>query len=391
MTITRREVLRGGLGAAGAFALTACGIRGTQQRRVARRSPLPSPSGKLSIATWPHYIDVDAAGRRPTLDRFERKSGIDVTYKEVIEDNESFFSTIRGPLSRDEPTDWDIVVVTDWLVGRMRRLGYLEELHRDELSTVTKQVGPLFERSPDAPLYSVPWQAGIVGIGYNRKLTKQPITSFGDLFDPLFEGKVGMFSDMRDMIHLTLLWKDVDPEDAELEDVEEAKDALVKQRKDGLVRSYYEDDYVDALAKGDIALGLAYSGDVFQLQIDNPDLKFVVPREGGMIFVDEMAVLAGAKHPGDAHKWMNFVYEPKIAAQITAQMQYITPVPAARDVLRKRAAEATGQDKASLEMVASSPLVFPTAAMRKRIHRYRALGEDEERVWNEIFAEVVED
>jgi spermidine/putrescine transport system substrate-binding protein len=272
----------------------------------------------------------------------------------------------------------------------MRRLGYLEELHREELPLVSKNIGNLFRRSDDAPLFSVPWQAGIVGIGYNRNLTKQPITSFGDLFDPLFEGKVGMFSDMRDMLHLTLLWKGVDPRDADIEDVEEARDALVRQRKDGLVRGYYENDYTDGLANGDLALCLAYSRDVFQLQADNPDLKFVVPKEGGMLFVDEMAIPSGAAHPADAHEWMNFVYDPRVAAQIAAYVQYITPVPRAKDVLRDRARKATGDEEETLTKVASSPLVFPTAATAERLHRYRVLGADEEREWNDIFAEVVE-
>jgi spermidine/putrescine transport system substrate-binding protein len=337
------------------------------------------------------YIDFDEDTRQsPTVDQFERKSGIDVTYKEAVDGNDPFFGAIREPLARGRPTGWDIVVVADWLVGRMRRLGYLEELHSDELRTVRKHIGPLFRRSDDAPLFSVPWQAEIVGIGYNRKLTKQPITSFGDLFDPLFEGKIGMFSEMREMLHLTLLWKGIDPRDAEIEDVEEARDALVTQRKDGLVRGYYEDDYTDALANGDIALGLAYSGDVFRLQIDNPDLRFVVPKEGGILSVDEMAIPAGAAHPADAHKWMNFVYEPKIAAQIAAFVRHVTPVPAARDVLRKRARNSFGDEQESLDSVASSPLLFPTPTMSKRLHRYRVLAQDEEREWKEIFAEVVE-
>lgn len=390
MTVTRRELLKSALGAAGSLAFAACGIRGTERRRVAQSTPLPSPSGKLSIATRPLYIDYDeGTGKRPTVEQFEQETGIDVTYKEVVDDNDSFF-TIREPLARDRSTGWDIIIVADWLVGRMRRLGYLEELHRDELPLVTKHIGSLFERSKDAPLFGVPWQAGIVGIGYNRKLTKQPITSFGDLFDPLFEGKVGMFSDMRDMLHLTLLWKGVDPRDAEIEDVEEARDALVRQRKDGLVRDYYENDYADALAKGDLALCLAHSSDVFQLQADNTDLKFVVPKEGGILSIDEMAIPAGAAHPGDAHEWMNFVYEPKIAAQITAYVQHITPVPEARDVLRKRARRAVGDDKETMTRVASSPFVFPTASTAKRLHRYRVLRADEEREWNDIFAEVVE-
>jgi spermidine/putrescine transport system substrate-binding protein len=388
-------MLRGTLGAAGSLALAACGIsapeRQTTPRSTGRLTPLPSPSGELRIATWPLYIDVDdASGRRPTVDAFESETDIDVTYKEVIDDNDPFFSTIREPLSRGRRTGWDIIVVTDWLVGRMQRLGYLERLHPERLPLVRRNLGSMFRGPEGAPLHSVPWQAGITGIGYNRKLTKRPINSFGDLFDPLFEGKIGMFSDMRDMLHLTLLWQGVDPLDATIEDVEDARDELVRQRKDGLVRGYYENDYTDALAKGDVALCLAYSGDIFQLRSDNPDLRFVVPKEGGMLFVDEMVIPARAAHPADAHEWMNFVYDPKIAAQIAAYVAYITPVPAAKGMLRDLAADASGDEKETLESIASSPLVFPTARTAKRLHRYRVLGEDEEREWDDVFAEVVD-
>lgn len=391
MTITRREVLRGALGAAGAAVLAACGIS-AKKSAAAKLAPLGSPAPKLSIATWPLYIDVDEkTKKRPTVEQFQAKTHIRVDYREVIDDNDPFFGTIREPLSRGRPTGWDIVVVTDWLSGRMQRLGYLEQLHPDKLSNVMANASDAaVDRNLDKPLFAVPWQAGITGIGYNPKLTKREITSFGDLFDPAFKGKVGMLSDMRDMIHLTLLWMGIDPSGATIDQVKAARDKLVDQRHKGLVRGYYQNDYTDALARGDVAITLAYSGDIFQLQANSPDLRFVVPKEGGMLFFDEMVIPKGAANPAGAHEWMDFVYQPKIAAQIAAAVQYITPVPAAQDELRKEAAAATGEERTTLERIASSSLVFPTADMQRKVHRYRVLTEDEEKAWNDLFAAVVQ-
>lgn len=387
MTISRRDVLRGMLGAAGAATLAACGISPEKRETETTSKPLGTPAGKLSIASWPLYIDIDEdTKKRPSIEAFEKATGIKVSYREVIDDNDPFFGTIRVPLSRGESTGWDVIVVTDWLAGRMDRLGYLETLEPERLPNVEEHIGEAFETTSAA--YAVPWQAGITGIGYNIKQTKREITSFGDLFDPDFEGKVGMLSDMRDMIHLTLLWMAVDPAKATTAQVRAAVDKLVRQRKDGLVRGYFENDYIDALAKGDLTISLAYSGDIFQLH--DPDIRFIVPEEGGILWSDEMAIPKGAEHPADAHAWMDFVYDPEIAADIAAYVQYISPVPEAQQVLRDRADEASGAEREDLLAVANSELIFPTAAMTERVHSYRVLTEDEEKTWNDLFAEVVE-
>lgn len=390
MTLSRRGFLAGSAGAAAAGVLAACGIGGSRREPTTERTPLPSPAGRLSIATWPLYIDVDPeTRRRPTLDRFEDETGIEVSYKEVVDDNDPFFSTIREPLSRGRSTGWDIVVVTDWLAGRMQRLNYIEQLHPEHLPTVQRNLGSAF-RTRNARMHTVPWQAGITGIAYNPRLTGREITSFDDLFDPAFAGKVGMLSDMRDMLHLTLLWRGVDPHEATMRQVTQARDALVQQRDRDIVRGYFENDYTDALANGDLALCLAYSGDIFQLRSDNPDLRFVVPEDGGMLWVDEMAVPAAAEHAGDAHRFMDFVYRPDIAARITAYVQYISPVPAAKPEVEKLAAQTSGRERETLLAIARSPLIFPTEEMTDKLHRYRVLTTEEERTWNDLFAEVVE-
>jgi len=394
--ITRRDLLRRmgiGVGALSVSAfLAACGVDGTSENgngNGSQEEEGPSfagqdPAGELDFANWPLYIDR-AKGKRPTIEDFQKATDIAVNYREVIDDNESFFGTIREPLANGQSVDWDLIVVTDWLIAKMIRLGYLEGLDHELLPQFTANAGAVYKDPSYDPgnAYSVPWQSGITGIGYNPKLTKRELTSFEDLFDPAFEGNVGMFTEMRDTMNLTLLGLGVDPQNATPEDAERAAQKLTEQRDAGIVRDYYGNNYADAFARGDLWATMAWSGDVFQLQFDNPDLQFVVPEEGGILWVDNMAIPKGAAHPVDAHMFMDFVYDPEIAAQIAAWVNYICPVPAAQDILKEATDNYT-------KTVAESPLVFPTPEMEARLHHYKDLDEEEEEVWNELFGAVIQ-
>jgi len=394
--MTRRDLLRRmGIGA-GALSVTAlaaaCGIRGEAERnRTEENGAGQGPdyttdeiTGTLNFANWPLYIDR-AKGKRPTIDDFEKSSDIQVNYQEVIEDNESFFGTIREPLANDQQIEWDLIVVTDWLIAKMARLGYLEQLDHSRLPNFEQNAGEVYKDPTYDPgnAHSIPWQSGITGIGYDPKRTGREITSFEDLFDPAFAGKVGMFTEMRDTMNLTLLGLGVDPQEATVEDAERAQQKLLEQREAGIVREYYGNEYADALIRGDVWITMAWSGDIFQLQFDDPDLQFVVPDEGGILWVDNMAIPQNAAHPIDALEFMNFVYDPEVAAQITAWVNYICPVPAAQDILAQAKDNYTQQ-------VAQSPLVFPTPEMEARLHSYKTLEEDEEEAWNDLFNQVIQ-
>ena len=283
--------------------------------------------------------------------------------------------------------------MTDWLIARMIRNNYLEPLHHDRIPNFFSEAGAIYQdRSYDpGNRFSVPWQSGITGIGYDPELTGREITSWNDLFDPAFKGKVGMFTEMRDTVNLGLLGNGVDPQQATIEDVERVQQQLLDQRERGIVRGYYGNEYADALVTGDLAITMAWSGDIFQKQFDKPRLRFVVPQEGGILWTDNMAIPAGAEHPADAHEFVNFVYRPEIAAQIAEYVNYITPVPAAKDFILQHAEEAEdAEDAEYLRGVAESPLVFPTPEMEGRLHSYRVLDEEEEEQWNELFQEVAQ-
>lgn len=400
-----RRAGRGGVVAASALSLpsilAACGI-GPSAAPSGSSAPSSAavgggePAGQLNFANWPLYIDQDDDGNSPTLEQFTEETGIEVEYTENIEDNTSFFGTIQPALAAGEDPGYDIIVMTDWMIGNLIRLNHLEQIdvERDVPNFVAnaadKYKSPTYDPNN---AHSVPWQSGITGIAYNPALVDEEITSLAQLFDPAFiekySGQIGMFSEMRDSMSLALLYNGVDPEEATIEDAGAAVETLVAQAPH--VRGYFGNEYAQGLADGSLAITMAWSGDVFQLQFDNPDLRFVVPDEGGILWVDNMAIPKGAAHPNDALAMMDFVYRPEIAAQITEYVNYICPVPAAQEIIRQHAAEAeTDEDREYLEAVAESPLVFPTEEMLGRLHSYRVLTEDEERQWNELFQGVTQ-
>ena len=392
--MTRRDLLRrAGIGA-GALSvsafLAACGIDAQNNESNGESKgdgelTTNEKVGELNFANWIGYIDKDDSGGSPTLDQFEKKTGISVNYETVINDNASFFGTIREPLASGKPTEYDMMVFTDWLIAKMIRLGYLEEIDLLKVPNFVANAGEIYKDPTYDPgnKYSIPWQSGITGIAYNKSITEREITSIDELFNPEFRGKVGMFTEMRDTMSLMLLGEGIEPIETTIEDVRAVQEKLLQQRDDGIVRKYYGNEYVQPLAQGDLALCIAWSGDVVGKTLSNPDLKFVVPDEGGILWVDNMCIPQNAPHPIDAMEMMDFVYQPEIAAQIAAWINYICPVPEAQDIMKK-------SDDAYTRQVATSPLVFPTPEMESKLHHYKNLDEDEEAEWNELFDAVVQ-
>jgi spermidine/putrescine transport system substrate-binding protein len=365
--------------------LAACGVQG-QRRAEPEKRALPPKSGELVMANWPLYIDKKA-GKSPTVQSFGEETDVDLEYKVVINDNEEFFGTIREPLSQGQSSGWDIIVVTDWMIAKMARLGYLEQLHHEELPNFEAHAGEKFRDpfyDPDNR-HSIPWAAGITGIGYDIEATGRELTSVQDLFDPAFAGQVGMFTEMRDTFGLVMLSQGVEPSSATVEDAEQAQQTLLDNRDN--FRGFYGNDYYDQLATGNLTVSMAWSGDVFALALDNPNLRFVVPEEGGMKWTDNMAIPAGAEHPTDAHLFMNFVYDPRIAANITEWVWYESPVAEVEQIIQEDVADG---GPGYLKQLADSDLVFPTPEMESQLHGYKVLDEEEEGIWNDLFQEVVQ-
>jgi spermidine/putrescine transport system substrate-binding protein len=399
--ISRRRMLQlGGLGALGA-ALSACSIAGAPHSELglnAARKEIAKfwaehkkPTGQLNFANWPLYIDVSEKNKsdHPTLDRFTKETGIKVKYSEVIQQVDTYFGKIQPELASGQGTGYDLMVITNGLyLDKLIQLDYLIPLDQDAMSTFYANaselaLNPAFDRGN---VYTMPWQSGMTGIGYNPKKLGRKITSWQDLQDPSLKGKIGMFGDTEDMPGAALLAIGVPPESSNEADWHKAADWLKKQQP--LVRKYYEQDYIDPLTKGDIYATMAWSGDIFQANQSGATLEFVVPKEGALIWSDNMCIPAHADHPRDAMTYMDWVYQPDVGADIAEYVNYITPVATSQAVIKKRAKEATGDDQKFLQDLSTSPLVFPSKADFAKLHRYRTLTKAEQTVWNSIFEPI---
>ncbi len=326
----RRFIGRAGMVTGGLFlgpaVLAACGSSDSDTSSGPATTAGQSDS-KLRISNWPLYIDED------TVPNFQDASGLSVAYTEDVNDNEEYFAKIREPLSRGEDIGADLFVVTDFLVARLISLGWLAEIDAANVPNKSNLVANLADVAYDPDrTYSLPWFSGMSGLAYNKAATGREITSIDDLFDPEFKGKVSMFSDLRDGLGQIMLWQGNSPADPTEEAVQQAADAVQEQVDNGQIRRFTGNDYGQDLSSGDLVIAQAYSGDVAQLQLDNPDLEFVVPTTGGIQFSDNMVLPTTTRNKAGAEEWMNFIYDPDNYAPLTAFVQYF---PVVKDISSK--------------------------------------------------------
>jgi spermidine/putrescine transport system substrate-binding protein len=391
---TRGQVLRatgGGLGALSFGALlSACGVKGTASKTTTAFDwsawwKKQSSTGTLDFANWPLYIDTEH-GKHPSLQQFTKQTGIKVNYSEVIQDNAPFYAKISPTLQAGQSIGYDIIVMTNdtWQLTEILQVnGWAIPLDHSQIPNFFKYASPLVKNQSYDPgnKYTAAWQSGFTGIAYDPRLTKREITSVHDLFDPAFKGHVGMMSDNTELGSVGMLALGVNPEQSTQADWKNAATLLTKQRDQGLVRQYYDQSYIKALESGDTWITQAWSGDIYQANNSGyPHLKFVVPEEGVMIWTDNMLIPVHAHNPVDALKWINFYYQPKIAAEVADWVNYITPVPAARPILAK-------EDPA----VGKSPLVFPSTAIDSKTHQYYVYKSyNDFQAWNNTFNPIIQ-
>ncbi|WP_232344188.1 MULTISPECIES: polyamine ABC transporter substrate-binding protein [Actinoplanes] len=373
----RRDALRlGGVSALGAF-LAACGVegKGKPQASVAPDAVEKfwagkAQNGKLDFANWPLYMDP----KKPEIAKFTAKTGIKVNYQEVIQEMGPWFAKVQPQLSAKQSIGFDLMVITNSIqFGQFRDAGFLAPLDHSKLPNYAANAGKAYaqESFDMGNVFSIPWASGITGIAYDRKKTGRDITKLADLWDPAFKGKVGMFSDTQELANFGLLAAGLKPGDSGEEEWKKAAAKLKEQKDAGIVRNYYDQSYVDALGKGEVWLTQAWSGDIFQKNVsDGTDFQFIIPEEGGTIWTDNFTIPVTAANPVDAIMMMDFFYEVENAASLAEYINYVCPVPAAQEQIKKDAATKTGEDKALLEKLATSPLVFPGEADYAKLHYY---------------------
>jgi spermidine/putrescine transport system substrate-binding protein len=390
--IDRRTFLRtAGLGAA-ALALVGC-------RDGRRPAPPPvdwagwwrgqEPTGQLTFANWPYYIDRTRTGSHPSLDRFSASTGTAVEYVRAIRGNAPFLEKIEPALRAGEPTGYDIIVMTNGLeFSRLLFEDWLTPLDPSRMSSFHQHAGPSV-RSPSwdpGNQYTMAWQSGLTGLAFRPEATEalgRPPDRVADLWDPALAGHVGMMADLMDLGSVGLLRLGIAPDASFPPDWTLAANELRRQADAGIVRAYYDQEYVGAIKSGDVWLTQAWSGDIYQLRLEGfVEIEFTMPREGGVQWTDNMAIPKGAEHPADAMALMDFVYHPNIAAMIADWVGYVSPVPEAADLVADRYGD--------LE-AAQSPLLFPTDDEMAAFQTYPRFEDSEhEALWRSTFQAVVD-
>lgn len=396
----RRFLGRAGLGLAGLSAaslLAACGSDssesiGTSEDEIAEFWDKQQKTGSFTFGNWPLYIDADPSDKsvHPSLDLFTEETGIKVNYKEAIQAYDEFFAKIQPALAAGQNPGYDLTDESEKFVGKMIEAGWVVPLDHSKLPNFAKYADDKYKNQAVDPgnKYGVPYQSGFVGIGYNPELTGRKIDSFDDLFSTEFERQVGMFGDDQDLPNFTLVGMGIEPEDSTEADWKDAAELLIKQRDDGIVLKYYDQDMIGALARGDIALSMAYSGDIYQANLSGAGLEFVVPKQGGVVWTDNMVILSPTDHALDVITYMDFTYRPDVAAMMAEGISFVSPVPSAKGVVKKNMKNASGQEKVNLQEILDSGLVFPTEEDYSKVHPRRVLSASEEKVWNSIFEPV---
>jgi spermidine/putrescine transport system substrate-binding protein len=351
--------------------LAACGgAEGTAEREGTRTTPQavnhPDDNFKRVVfSNWPLYIDKDV------IKDFEKEFSVEMRYTEDVNDNNDFFGKVRQPLEQGDGIGRDLVALTDWMAARWIRLGYVEPLDKKNIPNWKNLQDGLVNVSWDkGRANSLPWQSGMTGIGFNRKEVGD-VKSLKQFFDPQYKGKVTALTEARDTLGLIMWMQGKKPSEASIDDVLAANEYLDEQNRGGQIRKFTGNEYTTDLAKGNVVMALAWSGDMVQLKADNPDLDFVIPEEGGMLWSDNMMIPQKPRTAFGAETWMNYVYEPEVAAKIAEYVNYVTPV--------------KGTEEFVPQELASNTLVYPDAATRERLSEHTPLDVEQETQMNEAF------
>jgi spermidine/putrescine transport system substrate-binding protein len=382
--LTRRRFLGGALGLGSAALLGACSTPGLTKFALDARAA-EDMSAKRHVcnwSNWPEYLDVDdKTQRHPSLDLFKKATGITVRYTEDVTDNDVIFAKLKPALQAGRDTGRDLVVVTDWMIERMIRLTWAQELDHANIPNLKNLEPTLLNVTFDpGRKFSVPWQSGFTGVAYNPKATDgRKVESVDQLLhDKALRGKVTLLTELRDTVGLTMLAMGKDPAHFVDADFYAAIDELQKAKSSGQIQGFTGNEYGQGLAAGDIAACMAWTGDVVQLQADNPHLGYVLPDTGHMLWSDNFFIPNQAAHKRNAERLINFYYRPDIAAMAEDYINYIPTVVGVQKVLVKDDPD-----------VANNPLIFPDEKVRSKSHVFQGVTAEQDTEYNRAFQALI--
>jgi spermidine/putrescine transport system substrate-binding protein len=367
--VSRRAVLAGagGLGAAGLLA--ACG----------GGSDSADSANSVRWGNWPLYLDYDEETKKyPTLEKFKEQTGITANYFEDYNDNDEFFGKVQAQLKLGEDIGYDVVTPTDWMAARWIRLGYTQKFDAANIPNKSNILDSLASPSFDPNReQSLTWQGIMAGFGWNVEKNPKGIRTLDELFAPQNKGKIVVLSEMRDTIGIILRSQGVDLQKVTEDQFMNAVDFMAKKIADGWIRGVKGNEYAEDLTSGDATAVIGWSGDMFILKSENEGkFDFALPDSGGTISGDNLMIpsTASAEGKANAEKLINFYYDPAIAAEVAAYVNYVCPVKGAQAEMEKI-------DPA----LAASPFIFPDAAMSSKLSVFRSLTPAEETTWGEAF------
>ncbi len=380
--VDRRTMLKGvggvaALGVSG-FALTRFDTPDREQDPAKCFARDASATQKeLVFSNWPEYIDEDDGDYVSTLTQFEKDTGITVKYTADVNDNNEFFAKVSNQLGSCSSSKRDLFALTDWMAARMIQVGWIQKLDTSRTPNLQANIIDSLKSPEWDPKreYSAPWQSGLTGIAYNKAKVGE-IKSFKELLTRKdLRGRISLLTEMRDTMGFLLMVNGGDPEKFTDDEWQDAVDLLRKARSDGQVRSFSGNEYVQDLASGNILACEAWSGDIANAGDEN--LVWIPPEEGIMIWADNMLVPNLATHQANAEDWINYYYEPEVAAKLAAYNSYICPVKGAQEAMQD-------VDPEQVE----NELIFPTAETLSQTHRFMALDEATMRTYEGDFADV---
>jgi len=377
--LSRRHVLQGaGVGAA-ALALAACSTGGAPKPKSAK--DISDTDKIVRWDNWALYLDVDDAGNYPTLEAFEKKTGIKATYTEAVDDNNTYYGKVKDQLKLGQDIGCDTVCLTDWMVDRLIRFGYTQKLDHANIPNFKNLVPTYLNVDFDkGRKMSIPWQGGFAGIAWNKDQIPGGLKSVSDLWDKSLKGRVGVLSEMRDT--MGCIMQDLGTQiDGKWGDAEytAAIDVLQKQVNDGQIRNIKGNSYKEDLQNGDTLAAIVWSGDITQLNAEAGDhWAFAMPDKGGTLWNDNFIVPIGATHKKNAEKLINYYYDPEVAAQVAAYVNYIPPVVGTKEAMMKLDPE-----------LADNQLIFPDDKTLSNAHVFRSLSSAEEQKYGTQFQAIL--
>ena len=352
-------------------------------------TPVPSPTGPLKFANWPAYIDLSGKaydtgeytpGSSPTIEQFKKKYGVAVDYEEKIQDNKTFYATIQPHFVAADSTGWDLIVITDWLAARVISKGWAEKIDQGNVPNAVNNLVDSLKNQPwdKANDYHYPWQSGMTGIGFNTKVLKaakiaEP-KNLKDLY-AIQSNKVSFLTESRDTFGLGLLklGKTADPATTTPEDLQAVFDDIKPLVDKGLI--FADNSYLKNFAAKKTWAAMVWSGDLASSGTEGDTFQF--PDEGVMIWTDNLLIPKGATNKYTAELMINFVYDPKIAAQIEDYVYYVCPVKGADAEIKKLDPGAE-----------SNPLIFPPADVQAKYHNFQFLPDALEAKLDELYLEL---